>query len=158
MYLSDDLACHELVELVTDYLEDALAPLERARLERHLDQCAGCREYLAQMRQTIQALGRVQVDSIQPAMRTGCCRSSRMAAQPVTDMQDQQCSPPTRILTISGSVSNHFRPRRHRLTASTYRQFRTKHRPPGWTSLRPEYVTEPHPFGQDRALQRVQTR
>jgi len=69
MYLSDDLACHELVELVTDYLENALSPLERARLELHLDQCAGCREYLAQMRQTIQAVGQLGVDSIEPAMR-----------------------------------------------------------------------------------------
>ena len=31
----DDLACIELVELVTAYLDDALAPAERARLEAH---------------------------------------------------------------------------------------------------------------------------
>jgi len=69
MYVTDDLACHELVELVTDYLENALAPIERARLEGHLDQCPGCREYLAQMRLTIQAVGQLQVDSIDATMR-----------------------------------------------------------------------------------------
>ena len=69
MYRSDDLACHELVELVTDYLENALTPIERARLEQHLDQCPGCREYLAQMRQTIHVVGQLQVDSIEPMMR-----------------------------------------------------------------------------------------
>lgn len=69
MYLSDDLACHEFVELVTEYLEDALSPLDRARLEAHLDQCGGCREYLAQMRQTIHVLGQLHTDSIEPAMR-----------------------------------------------------------------------------------------
>jgi anti-sigma factor RsiW len=69
MYVSDDLACHELVELVTDYLENAMAPLERARLEAHLDVCPGCREYLAQMRQTIAVMGRLPADSIDPEMR-----------------------------------------------------------------------------------------
>ena len=31
-----------------------------------------------------------------------------------------------RFLVPFSAVSNHFRPRRHRLTASTYRQFRTQ--------------------------------
>jgi len=31
-----------------------------------------------------------------------------------------------RFLVSFSAVSNHFRPRRHRLTASTYRQFRTQ--------------------------------
>jgi anti-sigma factor RsiW len=68
MDVSDELTCHELVELVTDYLEDALAPLERARLEAHLDVCAGCREYLAQMRQTISVMGELPADSLDPKM------------------------------------------------------------------------------------------
>ena len=69
MHASDAIACHELVELVTEYLENALVPRQRARLEAHLDDCAGCREYLEQMRQTIRVLGRIEVDSIEPAMR-----------------------------------------------------------------------------------------
>jgi predicted anti-sigma-YlaC factor YlaD len=69
MNVSDDLACHELVELVTDYLENAMAPLERARLEAHLDVCSGCREYLAQIRQTIAVMGRLPADSMDPEMR-----------------------------------------------------------------------------------------
>jgi predicted anti-sigma-YlaC factor YlaD len=77
MYLSDDLACHELVELVTDYLEDALVPLWRARLEVHLDQCAGCREYLEQMRQTIAVMGRLPAESIDPVMRNRLLRVFR---------------------------------------------------------------------------------
>jgi anti-sigma factor RsiW len=69
MDVADDLTCHELVELVTDYLEDALAPAERARLEAHLDLCRGCREYLAQMRQTISVMGGLPPDSLDPQMR-----------------------------------------------------------------------------------------
>jgi anti-sigma factor RsiW len=49
----DDLTCQELVELVTDYLEDALPAPERARFEAHVAGCEACATYLAQMRATI---------------------------------------------------------------------------------------------------------
>jgi anti-sigma factor RsiW len=49
----EDLPCRELVELVTDYLEGALAPAERARFEAHVAGCAGCETYLEQLRTTI---------------------------------------------------------------------------------------------------------
>ena len=42
--------CREVVELVTDYLEGALAPDERAAFERHVANCAGCAAYVGQMR------------------------------------------------------------------------------------------------------------
>jgi anti-sigma factor RsiW len=48
-----DLTCHELIELVTDYLEDALPAHERARFEAHLGECEGCVAYVEQMRTTI---------------------------------------------------------------------------------------------------------
>lgn len=56
---SNPLTCQELVELVTDYLENALSEADRARFERHLDACQGCRNYLDQMRHTIRAAGRL---------------------------------------------------------------------------------------------------
>jgi anti-sigma factor RsiW len=48
-----ELTCQELVELVTDYLEDALPPEERARFDEHLTGCSGCTAYVEQMRVTI---------------------------------------------------------------------------------------------------------
>jgi hypothetical protein len=48
-----DLSCQELVELVTDYLEDSLSPAERARFEGHVAGCPGCDAYLEQMRVTL---------------------------------------------------------------------------------------------------------
>ena len=48
-----ELECRELVELVTDYLENALPAHERDRFEEHLAGCEGCRRYLEQMRTTI---------------------------------------------------------------------------------------------------------
>ena len=53
----EQLSCQELVELVTDYLEDALAPAERASFEHHIDGCKGCHEYVRQLRQTIELTG-----------------------------------------------------------------------------------------------------
>ena len=60
------LSCQELVELITDYLEGALAPADVARFERHLDGCDGCRAYVEQMRQTIAALGHLPPESLSP--------------------------------------------------------------------------------------------
>jgi len=54
--LDEDMACQELVELVTAYLEDYLATAEQARFEKHLATCSGCRTYLEQMRMTLRAL------------------------------------------------------------------------------------------------------
>jgi anti-sigma factor RsiW len=48
-----ELTCQELVELVTDYFEGALAPEERQRFEAHVADCPGCEIYLDQMRATL---------------------------------------------------------------------------------------------------------
>lgn len=64
--MNDALTCQELVELVTDYIEDALAPTERRRVAGHLAACSGCRVYLDQMRHTIRAAGQIPEESIAP--------------------------------------------------------------------------------------------
>jgi anti-sigma factor RsiW len=64
-----ELTCQELVELVTDYLEDALPSHERLRFEDHLAGCAGCRRYLEQMRLTVTTLGRLCEDDLSSAAR-----------------------------------------------------------------------------------------
>jgi hypothetical protein len=50
----DPMTCQQLVELVTDYFEDALSPAERDRFDAHLKVCPGCEYYLEQMRITMQ--------------------------------------------------------------------------------------------------------
>ena len=59
-----ELPCRQLVELVTDYLEDRLPPQERARFEAHLADCEYCEAYLEQIRQTIRVLGRLPEESL----------------------------------------------------------------------------------------------
>jgi anti-sigma factor RsiW len=63
---STDLTCQELVELVTEYLDDALAPADRERFEAHLDDCEGCRRYVAQLRRTIAVVGELREEHLEP--------------------------------------------------------------------------------------------
>jgi anti-sigma factor RsiW len=64
-----EMPCRELVELITEYLEDRLSPIDRARFEAHLAECDACRAYLEQFRQTIRALGRLPEESLSPEAR-----------------------------------------------------------------------------------------
>jgi anti-sigma factor RsiW len=52
-----DLACKDVVELVTEYLSDAMTPEERASIEQHLLICPPCVTYLVQMKTTVQLAG-----------------------------------------------------------------------------------------------------
>lgn len=61
--------CRELTERVTDYLEGALSPAERNRLETHLAGCAGCQGYFDQMRQMVGALRRLADEPVPAAAR-----------------------------------------------------------------------------------------
>ena len=54
------IVCRQAVALMADYLDGALSGPDRDRLERHLAACPHCSEYLAQIRVTIDALGRAE--------------------------------------------------------------------------------------------------
>jgi anti-sigma factor RsiW len=60
MRLDRELACQEVVELVTAYLDDALDPEGRERFEEHIVLCDGCQNYLEQMRTTVRLTGRLE--------------------------------------------------------------------------------------------------
>lgn len=55
----EHLTCREFVEILTDYLDGALEPAERADVERHLVICRGCSNYTEQMHSTIGLLHRL---------------------------------------------------------------------------------------------------
>ncbi|MGI9019318.1 MAG: anti-sigma factor family protein [Solirubrobacterales bacterium] len=61
-----ELACRELVELVTDYLEGALSEADVRRFEAHIAACDACTRYLEQMRATISSLGHLPPESLSP--------------------------------------------------------------------------------------------
>ena len=67
-----DLACAELVELVTAYLDGSLDAETRARFDTHLLDCEGCENYLQQFRMTVATLNRVDrigAEELDPAFR-----------------------------------------------------------------------------------------
>ena len=77
MGMPDDLACIEEVEMITEYLEGALPADEARRLERHLETCPGCTEFLAQMRAVAGSLEGLRGDTISPAARAALIAAFR---------------------------------------------------------------------------------
>jgi len=63
------LSCRQIVEMVTDYVEERMPLPERMRFEQHLAYCAPCKVYLDQMRETIRISGSVQEESLPPDER-----------------------------------------------------------------------------------------
>jgi predicted anti-sigma-YlaC factor YlaD len=68
--LNRDLVCRQAVALVTDYLDDVLPRRQRRRFEAHLRQCPNCTEYLKQIRLTIETVGLVEPDALDPEVKT----------------------------------------------------------------------------------------
>ena len=62
-----ELVCREVVELVTEYLGDALPPTDRSRFEQHLSTCPPCTAYLAQVRATLDLAAEVGAADAPPA-------------------------------------------------------------------------------------------
>ena len=60
------LVCREAVALVTAYLDGALPRRDHPRFEAHVADCPHCSEYLAQIKATIDTLGRVEPDDLEP--------------------------------------------------------------------------------------------
>ncbi|TML03097.1 MAG: zf-HC2 domain-containing protein [Actinobacteria bacterium] len=62
------MTCQELVELVTDYLEDALSDRDHARFDEHIALCPMCQVHLEQLRTTIRAMGRIGERDLDPGV------------------------------------------------------------------------------------------
>jgi anti-sigma factor RsiW len=63
------LSCEELVELVTEYFDDALTAEQRREVEEHLAVCRGCTHHVGQMRLTIKAVESLREESLPPPTR-----------------------------------------------------------------------------------------
>jgi anti-sigma factor RsiW len=73
----EHMACRELVEVITDYLEGTLPARDRARFEAHLALCDPCVVYLEQMRETIAVVGRLPLSGLSPTAREGLLEAFR---------------------------------------------------------------------------------
>ena len=61
-----ELNCQEVVELVTDYLEQTLLPETQEQFEEHIEKCPGCEIYLEQVQQTIMMLRKLSEQATFP--------------------------------------------------------------------------------------------
>lgn len=73
----DEMACRELVEVVTDYLDGRLPAADRARFEAHLEECPGCVIAVEQFRATITGLGGLRDPEVPPDVREGLLAAFR---------------------------------------------------------------------------------
>ena len=58
------IVCRQAVQLMADYLDGRLSDSDMKRLDAHLAGCPHCSEYLAQLRITIDVLGRVEPEAL----------------------------------------------------------------------------------------------
>jgi anti-sigma factor RsiW len=65
-----EIPCQQVVEMVTDYLEDALSRRDRRRFEHHLAGCPHCTAYLQNMRETLRLTGRLVPEDLSPEMQS----------------------------------------------------------------------------------------
>lgn len=61
-----DVPCQQIVEWVTDYLEQALPEETHRLVDEHLADCPPCRRYIDQIRQTLSVLGTVSDETLSP--------------------------------------------------------------------------------------------
>ena len=62
--MAEHVSCQEVVELVSDYLDQALPPDEASLFEQHVNFCDGCEWYLDEMRTTITTVGRITEEQV----------------------------------------------------------------------------------------------
>jgi anti-sigma factor RsiW len=74
---SADLTCAEAVELMTAYLEGGLTEGARERFEHHLALCAGCDNYLDQLRHTTATAERLAEQDLPGPLRDSLLQAFR---------------------------------------------------------------------------------
>jgi anti-sigma factor (TIGR02949 family) len=69
LHSHDHITCQEVVELVTEYFDGALATDEADLFEQHINFCEGCDWYVDQLRATVATVGRVEEEDVPEEMR-----------------------------------------------------------------------------------------
>ena len=64
-----EMACQELVELVTAYFDGSLSRSDRRRFRAHISGCENCTAYVEQMRLVVETTGRLTEEDIDPRAR-----------------------------------------------------------------------------------------
>ena len=88
--MSGKAACRRSTEGLTEYLENALSPRRRQGIERHLEQCEGCRRRLAQLQQILVASGAIGGERMPAEMKTLLMRRLVELKRSETEEADQR--------------------------------------------------------------------
>jgi anti-sigma factor RsiW len=67
--MSTDIACRELLELISGYLDGALPADTAGAIEAHLAGCDGCTAVLDEFRRTIALTGHLEEEQVTPPQR-----------------------------------------------------------------------------------------
>lgn len=78
----EDIACREVVELVSDYLDEALDLDLREALELHLAFCDPCDRYVEQVRAGIRLTGRLGETPLPPELESRLLEALREGREP----------------------------------------------------------------------------
>ena len=81
----EELACIDVADAVTAYLEGALDTDERQRIEQHLTGCPGCRAAIDQFRSVVSVVGRLtpaDVADLDPLIRDRLASTLRTPRKP----------------------------------------------------------------------------
>ncbi len=68
-YMVGNLSCQDVAEIITEYLEGEMSVPKRIRFHMHVGLCKDCRNYLQQMKYTVQTLGKIPAEPISPETR-----------------------------------------------------------------------------------------
>jgi anti-sigma factor RsiW len=71
------IACRDLVELISDYLEGVLPSETVAAIEAHLEGCDGCTRVLDEFRMTIAMMGELREEYVSHKQRALLLRTFR---------------------------------------------------------------------------------
>jgi mycothiol system anti-sigma-R factor len=69
MAIDTRLACDDVMQRVTEYLDQALPPGATQAFDRHLAECADCARHLQEIRQTIHRLGALPREPMPASMK-----------------------------------------------------------------------------------------
>ena len=78
----DDITCREVLELLTEYLEGALAPAVEREVDRHLDACDGCWRYLDQFQVAIETTAELREEAVAVDVRESLLDAFRTWRRP----------------------------------------------------------------------------
>jgi anti-sigma factor RsiW len=80
--MSTQIACRQLLELISGYLDGALPADTRAAVEAHLSGCDGCAMVLDEFRTTIEMTGHLTEAQLTPSQRATLLAAFRGWAGP----------------------------------------------------------------------------